>query len=130
MLQTQKYTDTIRSSSTKIRANVSLCMFSIEIQKAGWIEMKFVKEVVLVGGKVLGGFYPVPPIHSLRYRVHKSGTGASGASGVHFVKNSLKQKLLGTPNLVGVVHLFGPCPDLAGPCVLLELWCLTFKESL
>ena len=37
-------------------------MFSIEIQKAGWIEMKFVKEVVLVGGKVLGGFYPVPPI--------------------------------------------------------------------
>ena len=108
MLQTQKYTDTIRSSSTKIRANVSLCMFSIEIQKAGWIEMKFVKEVVLAGGKVLGGFYPVPPIHSLRYRVHKSGTGASGASTVCFGKKIMQQKLHGTPNLVGAGHLFRP----------------------
>ena len=32
----------------------------------------------------------------------------SGASWVHFGKNSIKQKLLGTPNLVGVGHLIGP----------------------
>ena len=32
----------------------------------------------------------------------------SGASGVHFGGNSIKQKLLGTPKLVGVGHLIGP----------------------
>ena len=31
----------------------------------------------------------------------------SGASAVHFGGNFIKQKLLGTPNLVGVGHLFG-----------------------
>ena len=34
---------------------VSVCMFSIEIQTAGQIGMKFGMEVVLEGEKVLGG---------------------------------------------------------------------------
>ena len=32
----------------------------------------------------------------------------SGASAVHFGGNFIKQKLLGTPNLVGVGHPIGP----------------------
>ena len=31
-----------------------------------------------------------------------------GASTVHFGKNFIKQKMQGTPNIVGVGHLFGP----------------------
>ena len=34
---------------------MSVCVFSIEFQTAGWIWMKFGTEVVLEGGKVLGG---------------------------------------------------------------------------
>ena len=34
--------------------------------------------------------------------------GASGASTMHFVEHFIKQKLQGTPNLVGVGHLFWP----------------------
>ena len=37
---------------------VPVCVFSIEIQTAGWIQMKFGMEVVLGGGKVFGGFNP------------------------------------------------------------------------
>ena len=42
---------------------VCVCVFSIEIQTAGWIGMKFGTEVVLKGGKALGGVsarYPTP----------------------------------------------------------------------
>ena len=49
-------------------------VFSIEIQTAGWIGTKFGTEVVLEGGKVLGGVltrYPHPP----GYGVHKGGPG-------------------------------------------------------
>ena len=75
-----------------MKANVCLCvcMFSKEIQTAGQITMKFGKEVVLKGGKVLGFFGPVPPPPRVR--------GALRASGVHFGKTFIKQKLLGTPN--------------------------------
>ena len=38
-----------------------MCMFSIEIQTAGQIRMKFGSEVIIDAGKVLGGFNPVPP---------------------------------------------------------------------
>ena len=34
---------------------VSVCVFSIEIHMAGWIETKFGTEVVLEGGRFLGG---------------------------------------------------------------------------
>ena len=34
---------------------VCICLFSVEIQTAGQIAMKFGLEVVLKGGKVLGG---------------------------------------------------------------------------
>ena len=50
-----------------------VCLFSIEIQTAGWIRMKFGMEVVLKGKTVLGEVstqYPPP-----RYRVHKGGPG-------------------------------------------------------
>ena len=40
---------------------VSVCLFSIEIQMAGRIGMKFGTEVVLKGGKVLGGYRPGTP---------------------------------------------------------------------
>ena len=45
---------------------MSVCVFSIEIQTAGQIAMKFGTEVVLEGGKVVffggGGVGPVPPL--------------------------------------------------------------------
>ena len=45
---------------------LSVCLFSIEIQMAGRIGMKFGMEVVLEGGKVLGGGvstqYPTPQV--------------------------------------------------------------------
>ena len=40
---------------------LSLCVFSIEIQTAGWIGTKFGTEVVLEGGRFLGGFRPGTP---------------------------------------------------------------------
>ena len=43
----------------------NVCMFSIEIQTAGQIGMKFGMEVVFAGGKVLGGgfaLYPHPRV--------------------------------------------------------------------
>ena len=57
----------------------------------------------------------------------KGVQGASGASTVRFGENFIKQKLLGTPNLVGVGHLRGPQIQIwkdLGP-----VW-LTFKGSL
>ena len=38
----------------------------------------------------------------------KGVRGASGASTVRFGENFIKQKLQGTPDLVGAGHLFGP----------------------
>ena len=72
--------------------------------------MKFGTEVVLKGGKVLGGGgggvtrYPDPPGMGCINGIW----GASGASSVRFGKHFIKQTLLGTPDLVGVGHLFGP----------------------
>ena len=99
---------------------MSVCLFSIEIQTAGRIGTKFGTEVVLQGGKVLGGVstrYPHPPGTGCV----KGVWGASGASTVRFGKNFIKQKLLGTPSLMGVGHLFGPqiqiWKDLGPVCV-------------
>ena len=61
-------------------------VFSIEIQTASRIGMKFGREVVLEGGKVLGDG-PVPPTS------RPPVWGASGASGVCFGENFIKQKL-------------------------------------
>ena len=58
-------------------------------------------------GKLLGRFQPNTP-HPLGTGCIKGVWGASGASVVHFVENFIKQKLQGTPNLVGVGHLFVP----------------------
>ena len=76
-----------------------MCVFSIEIQTAGRIGTKFGMEVVLEGGKVLGGV-------STRYTPQVRG--ASAASTVRFGENFIKQKLQGTPDLVRAGHLFGP----------------------
>ena len=57
---------------------VCVCLFSIEIQTAGRIGTKFGMEVVLEGGKVLGGvsaWYPHPPTPGYGYGVRKGGTG-------------------------------------------------------
>ena len=82
------------------------CVYSIEIQTAGQIRMKFGTEVFLKSGKVLGWvltWYLPPP----SYRVRKGGQGASGVSTVHFGENFIEHKLQGTPKLVGD-YLFGP----------------------
>ena len=54
-----------------------------------------------------GGFNPVPPPPPGTGCV-KGVRGASGASTVRFGENFIKQKLQGTPDLVGAGHLFGP----------------------
>ena len=82
---------------------VSVCLFSLEIQMAGRIRTKFGTEVVLEGGKV-STRYPHPPGTGCI----KGERGASGASTVFFGENFIKQKLQGTPNLVGVGHPIGP----------------------
>ena len=84
-----------------------VCSFSIEIQTAGRIGKKFGTEVVLDGGKVLGGFQPGTPIPPGTGCV-KGVWGASGASGVHFGENFIEQKLQGTPNLVRFVIFLDP----------------------
>ena len=84
-----------------------MCLFSIEIQTAGRIGTKFGTEVVLEGGTVLGGVstrYPTPPGTGCINGVW----GASGASTVCFGENFIKQKLQGTPDLVGQVTSLGP----------------------
>ena len=58
-------------------------------------------------GRFLGGFDPVPQPPSWTGCI-KGVRGASGASTLCFGKNFIKQKLLGTPNLVGAGHLFRP----------------------
>ena len=87
---------------------LSVCVFSIEIQTAGWIGMKFGTEVVLDGGKVLGGGGQPSTPHPQGMGCVKGVWGASGASTMSFGKNFIKQKLQGTLDLVGVGHLFGP----------------------
>ena len=86
---------------------VCVCVFSIEIQTAGWNGTKFGMEVVLEGGRFLGVFRPGTPTPPGTGCV-KGVQGASGASTVRFGENFIKQKLHGTPDLVGAGHLFGP----------------------
>ena len=96
-----------------------VCLFSIEIQTAGRIRMKFGTEVVFEGERLLGGgggpSYPPQP-------QGKGGIngvqGTSGASAMHFGKNFIKQKSQGTSNLVRVGHpksgsgrTWAPCPS-------------------
>ena len=45
---------------------VSVCLFSIEIQMAGRIGMKFGTEVVPKGGLFWGGVDPIPPPPGVR----------------------------------------------------------------
>ena len=87
--------------------------------------------MVLEGEKVLGGFQPSTPPPPGTGCI-KGVQGVSGASAVHFGKNFIKQKLQGTPDLVGVGHHFwAPNPDLEGPGphVLLETWSITMKVT-
>ena len=85
---------------------MSVCVFSIEIQTAGWIGMKFGMEVVLEGGRFWGVStqYPTPLVTGCI----KGVWGASVASTMLFGKNFIKQKLQGTPDLLGASYLFRP----------------------
>ena len=75
------------------------------------------------GGKVLGGRvttrYPQP----LGTRCVKGVRGASGA--MRFDENFLKQKLLRTPDLVGMGHLFGPQIQIWKDLGLVSFWSLS-----
>ena len=101
-----------------------VCLFSKEIQTAGWIRMKFGKEVVLKGEGSWWIFDPIPPSGT---GCVKGVLGASGASTKYFGKNFIKQKLQGAPDLVA--HFWTPNLDLEGPepPVLLEPLSLTMK---
>ena len=75
---------------------VCVCLFSIEIQTAGRIGTKFGTEMVLEGGKVLGGVltrYPHPP----GYGVHKGGTGCLWSLNREFWQKLYKTKVAGHP---------------------------------
>ena len=96
-----------------------VCLFSIQIETAGQIGMKFGTEVVLDGGKVLGGnSTPYPPgMGSI-----KGVQGASGASTMRFGENFIKQKLQGAPDLAGAGHLFGPQIPIQKDLGLMSFW--------
>ena len=81
----------------------------MEIQTTGWMWMKFGTEMVLKGGRFLGGgeLTRYPHLHG-GMGCNNGVQGASGASIVCFGENFIKQKLLGAPDLVGAGHLFGP----------------------
>ena len=68
--------------------------------------MKFGTKVVLEGECSWGRGDSIPP--PLGTGCLKGVQGASGASTMHFGKNFMKQKLLGTPVLQETGHLFGP----------------------
>ena len=89
--------------------------------------------MVLEGEKVLGGFqHSTPPPPTPGTGCIKGVQGVSGASAVHFGKNFIKQKLQGTPDLVGGESPFwAPHPDLEGhvPYVLLETWSINMKVT-
>ena len=57
-------------------------------------------------GEGSGGSTQYP--HPLGMGCVKGVRGASGASTMHFGKNFIKQKLKGTPDLVGAGHLLEP----------------------
>ena len=68
--------------------------------------MKFGNEVVLRGGKVLGGGVRLVTPHPQGTGWIKGVRGAYGASATCFGKKIKKQKLQCIPDLVGAGHLF------------------------
>ena len=78
------------------------------------------------GGRFLIGGWPCTPPPPGTGCI-KGVWGASGVSTVHFGENFIKQKLQGTPDLVGWVTFLDP---KSGSHVLLEPWSLTMKDSL
>ena len=82
---------------------------SMEIQTAGRIRMKFGMEVVLKGGKVLGGMGCVKGVRRYRSLSHSFW--------------HLKQKLQGAPDLVGAGDLFGEFIKSMLKCLsLIAIW--------
>ena len=66
-----------------------VCLFSIEIQTPGWVGMKFGKEAVLEGRKILGFFLTWSPQGT---GCIKGVWGAPGALAICFGKNFIKLK--------------------------------------
>ena len=100
---------------------VSVC--SLEKSKlldgSGW---NLAQRWSLRAGRFLGGGVdPIPPPPGMGSV--KGVQGASGASAMCFGKNFIKQKLLGTPDLVGRSPFWAPCPS--GALVTHYEWELT-----
>ena len=74
---------------------VCLFVFSIEIQTAGRIGMKFGMEVILEGERLLGGFNPVPP--PPRYGVCTGGPGVLWSHSCTFWQKLYKNKSCRVP---------------------------------
>ena len=83
--------------------------------------MKFGRDVVLEGGRY-GGVTRYPTPHPLGTGCIKGVWGASGASTMRFGKNFIKQKLQGTPDLMGAGHLFGPQIQIRKDLGLMSFW--------
>ena len=87
---------------------VFVCLSVLYRNPNGWTD----QDEIWHGGGPRGGEgswvfltrYPPPP----GMGCVKGVQGASAASTVRFGKNFIKQKLQGTPDLVGAGHLFGP----------------------
>ena len=69
---------------------VCVSLFSIEIQTAGQIAMKFGKEVFLEGGRFLGEFRPII-LDPVGLGCLKGARGASGALAECFGENFIKK---------------------------------------
>ena len=76
---------------------MSVCLFSIEIQTAGQIAMKFGTDVFLEGRKVLGGGHPNTP----GYRVCKGGQGCLWSLNCEFWQKLYKTKVAKPPRFNG-----------------------------
>ena len=107
-----------------------VCLFSTDIQTIRWIWMKFGAEVVLEGGKVLGGSTGYPP---LGYGVHKGvAVGCLWSLSLLFWKKLYLTKFAGHPQFSeGRSSVWTPNldPEGPGPHVLLEPWSFTMKGS-
>ena len=92
-----------------------VCVFPIEIQMGGRIRMKFGTEVVLEGGRFLGGggVDPVPP---------PPGMGCLWSLNRAFGENFITQKLLFVPDLVRAGHLYGPQIQIRKDLGPMYLW--------
>ena len=73
-----------------------------------WMDLDEIWHIGGPWGREGSGFFLTQYPHPSGTECIKRVWGVSGATAVCFDKNFIKQKLQGTPDLVGVGHLFGP----------------------